>query len=472
MAAVNSFDMVSIAKQKSYKRIGMNSTISNINSQQLNLKNFISKKNLEYLATDCERFRIFDPVSTLYCFLYQVLTQCSSKSALANFNVQRSKLGMKLTSMNTSAFTKAKKRLSESKLLEILRATGKEIDKNASNWNWKNKDVYLVDGTIINLEDTKKIKDEYPLTFAKGKAQGQPKLRLLGLFSLSSGAFLDGEIGKYSGKGQSETTMIQRMLSRIKPRSVLILDRFFTSYFLQNQFLDSKIDYVIRGRDNFVKKNLGRRQDKIVELKSPSLSKYPSYKGKIYRKAIKVRFIKSSIKREGFRAATIYIMTSFLDQQKYSKFDIEKLYLARWGVELDIRNLKCTLDASQLRSKCPKMIRKELWVSLLAYNLVRSINVKVANIYENYSPRKRSFKTALKSYIEVINSIGSKGIGLLFEILSKETLNAKYRREPRAIKKRVHRYSYLTVSRKISQKQNWGYGRRKGRMGLSKATEA
>ena len=442
------------------------------NSHLLNLKNFISNKDINDLCKSCKRFRVFDPATTLYCFLYQVLTQCSSKSSLVHFNVQRSKLGMNLTSTNTSAFTKAKQKLSENKLLKIVQEAGKKIDKQSSSWKWKNKNVYLVDGTIINLEDTKQNKKEYPLTFVKGRQQGQPKLRLLGLFSLSSGAFLDGEIGKYKGKGQSETSMIQKMLIRIKPQSVLVLDRFFTCFFLQSLFLKSKRNYVIRGRDNFVRKNLGRKHDKIIKIKQPTLSKYPSYKGHDYPKEINVRLIKSSIKRKGFRTATIYIMTSFLDQKKYTKLDIEKLYLERWGVELDIRNLKCTLEASQLRSKSPEMVRKELWINLLGYNLVRNINVQVANYYGDFSPRKRSFKTTLTCYIEVINGLGSKGIDVLIKILSKEILNAKYRREPRAIKRRVHRYCYLTVARNKAKYQNWGYSRRQGRMDLLKVKVA
>lgn len=58
--------------------------------------------------------------------------------------------------MNTSAFTKAKERLSEKKLLQITQDTGREVDARSSNWRWKNREVYLVDGTLIHLEDTEK----------------------------------------------------------------------------------------------------------------------------------------------------------------------------------------------------------------------------------------------------------------------------------------------------------------------------
>lgn len=82
-------------------------------------------------------------------------------------------------------------------------------------------------------------------------------------------------------------------------------------------------------------------------------------------------------------------------------------------------------------------------------------------------PRKRPFKTTLTGFLEAISYVGTKGIDILLKILSNEVLKSKYRREPRALKKRHNRYPYLTVSRKESKKQNWGYSRRKGRMGLS-----
>jgi hypothetical protein len=374
--------------------------------------------------------------------------------------------------MNTAAYCKAKQRLCLEKLKELAKITGKEIDKKAEKWKWKNRDVYLADGTVINLEDTDEINKKFPKAFSKGKQQGQPKLRMLGLFSLASGAFLDAEIARYSGKGQSETTLMQRLIKRIKPGSVLVLDRFFTSFFLQNMFLKSQIDYVIRARDKFAKKNLGRKKDKIINLPNPGGSNYPSYNTKNAPQSIKVRLIKSSIKRKGFRTATLFILTSLLDHKKYSKEDLEQLYLERWGVELDIRHLKTTLEADLLRSKTAEMSQKELWVHLLGFNLIRNINVAVANHFNEQSPRKRSFKTTLSVYLEGIKSFGSKAGGIIIELLKNEILNFKYRREPRALKRRNNRFPLLTKSRKESKKENWGYSRRKGQMGLSVTGEA
>ncbi|WP_373529676.1 transposase [Nostoc sp.] len=49
------------------------------------------------------------------------------------------------------------------------------------------------------------------------------------------------------------------------------------------------------------------------------------------------------------------------------------LYGKRWDVELNLRYLKTTLGMDILRCKTLSMVRKEIYVFLLAYNLLRSL---------------------------------------------------------------------------------------------------
>ncbi|WP_375507043.1 transposase, partial [uncultured Nostoc sp.] len=53
----------------------------------------------------------------------------------------------------------------------------------------------------------------------------------------------------------------------------------------------------------------------------------------------------------------------------------------RWDVELDLRHLKTTLGMDVLRCKTPSMIRKEIYVYLLAYNLLRGLMWSAGTTY-------------------------------------------------------------------------------------------
>ena len=65
-------------------------------------------------------------------------------------------------------------------------------------------------------------------------------------------------------------------------------------------------------------------------------------------------------------------MTTLTDAEVYTKADIAELYGFRWNAELDIRATKQNLNLNHVRGKSPEMVRRELWTTLLAYNLVRT----------------------------------------------------------------------------------------------------
>ena len=178
------------------------------NSLQQSYLKLFPKQLINYLCADCERFRTFDPASTLYCFIFQVLNRCSCKVALLHFNTLKSSNNLKTSSMNTAAYSKAKKRLCSVKLKNIALEIGKNISTKTEKWTYKSRPVLLGDGTVIELEDTKSVKMKFPTVLRMGRQQGRPKMRLLSLFDASSGVFVDGEVGAYVGKGQAEPLLL------------------------------------------------------------------------------------------------------------------------------------------------------------------------------------------------------------------------------------------------------------------------
>lgn len=449
VAVANSFDSFISTTKKNTKDVAMKSNSAAFNSQEISFSNLIPKRLIEYLSSDCERCRIFDPSSTLFCFLYQVINSCSGKAALLNLNISRLKNGLRPISMNTSALTKAKKRLCEVKLKNIATELGKGIDKESKLWNFKGRDVFLGDGTVINLEDTKDIKKGFPVNRRKMAIQGLPKMRLFCLFNSSSGSFINGKIGSYCGKGQAETSLLRSLLKEIKKDAILVLDRFFTNPLLRKMIVEIKLNYVIRARDEAAKKILKRKKEKVFEDGSGH----------------KVRYIKSSYNRDGFRPAVTFIMTNLLDSDGLSKEDIELLYLKRWGVELDIRHLKQTLHASFLRSMSSEMVKKEIWVHLIAFNLIRKLSN--SNCSKNHhEPRKQSFKIYLEVMIKILNGAIKNGEEFFLKILEGEILNSPYRREPRAIRRFLKRFEVMNMTRKQAKNKKWGKSGRKHRAGL------
>lgn len=80
------------------------------------------------------------------------------------------------------------------------------------------------------------------------------------------------------------------------------------------------------------------------------------------------------IQRPGFRTQEIILVTTLVDPKRYPKAQLAHLYQLRWmATEVNFKHLKTTLKMETIAAKTPEMVRKDIWVHLLAYNLLRSL---------------------------------------------------------------------------------------------------
>ena len=93
------------------------------------------------------------------------------------------------------------------------------------------------------------------------------------------------------------------------------------------------------------------------------------------------------------------LLTTLLDHRRISKQELFDLYCRRWHVELDLRNIKITLGVDVLSCRTPQMVEKELWVHLLAYNLIRLLMAQAAAT-SDVEPRQLSFKHTVQLWTE------------------------------------------------------------------------
>lgn len=91
------------------------------------------------------------------------------------------------------------------------------------------------------------------------------------------------------------------------------------------------------------------------------------------------------------------LVTTLLEPREASKGELAKLYERRWNIELDLRCIKTTPRMETLSCKSPSMIQKELWVYLLAYNLIRLLMAQAAHV-AGIQPRQVSFKHTVQMW--------------------------------------------------------------------------
>ena len=116
-----------------------------------------------------------------------------------------------------------------------------------------------------------------------------------------------------------------------------------------------------------------------------------------------------------------------------------------------------------LRCKTPELVRKEIWVHALAYNLIRTVMAQAATTY-GFLPRTISFKGALQTleafrpFIATIGKQNGSNRELLYEQLLKavsmhRVADRPDRFEPRRIKRRHKHYVPLAVPRHEAKRQ-------------------
>jgi len=113
---------------------------------------------------------------------------------------------------------------------------------------------------------------------------------------------------------------------------------------------------------------------------------------------LRVRELKVHVAIPGFRVRQLVVVTTLTDAERYPQSELAGLFRQRWHAELDLRNIKISLQMDDLRGRTPPMVRREIWGHWLAYNLIRKTIAQAALTHEKL-PRQLSFAAALDAVV-------------------------------------------------------------------------
>ena len=226
------------------------------------------------------------------------------------------------------------------------------------------------------MPDTKVNQTAYPQHSNQAPGCGFPIAKILVMFSLATGAAMGVLIDALN---TSDVTLARRLYSTLRPGDVALADRAFGTYVDLVLVQSQQADVVFR-RHQSRKSDFRRGKklgiaDHIVTWNKP-LRRPKAMSAEEFAHlpdCVKVREVHFPIRQQGFRTKEIIVVTTLLDAKTYTKAQLAKLYQLRWEVEVDLRHVKTTLGMDELRGKTPQMVRKEIYVHLIAYNLLRTL---------------------------------------------------------------------------------------------------
>jgi hypothetical protein len=343
------------------------------------------------------RDRVFGPVTTIWGFLSQVLSEDHScRDAVSRVIAHRAAGGLPLCSPNTASYCNARARLPTGVLRALARRTAEELqDGLPEGWKWNGRNVYIADGTHVSMPDTPQNQASYPQPEAQRPGIGFPLARLTVLLSLATGACHDLAIAPYAGKGTGETSLLRQMYDTLEPGDVIRADALFDDYFIACELRQRGVELVARAQYQRVgTRTVQSRPDgDVIVWRRPN--KPRGMKGEQYRTyptSLVMRQVRVDARDRDSRVEQFRVVTTILDASIDGK-QIGDLYERRWEGEVDIRSIKSTMKMDVLRCKTPEMVREEIWAHLLAYNLLRTV-MAVAAAESGTEPRKVSFKGA------------------------------------------------------------------------------
>jgi hypothetical protein len=394
-------------------------------------------------------------------FIKQSLDEDGScQKAVNTWAAQRVAEGLSPQSVDTGGYCRARQRLPVAMIKALTRETGGVLCAQAdSGWRWHGRTVKLVDGTGVSMPDTAENQARYPQPSTQAAGVGFPLARLVAVICLSTGAVVDAAMGPFEGKGNSELGLMRKLLNAFNAGEVVLGDALFCNYWLIATLQSVGVDVVFEQHGSRITdfrrgRRLGSR-DHLVCWHKPK--QRPSWMGREQYKAFPEKLMVREAKGD-----KRVLVTTLLDPREIRKADLVALYVQRWHVELDLRNIKTTLGMDVLRCLTPEMIEKELWVNLLAYNLIRLLMAQAA-IEAGLHPRYISFKHAAQLWLQWLLVHGGRGQGWHRDALLKLVIQIKVghrpgRLEPRARKRRPKPYPWLKVPRAQARKQIRRFG--------------
>lgn len=406
------------------------------------------------------RERLYPPTVVLSMFIEQALSDDGScQRAVNGWAAQRAAEGLTPQSVGTGGYCRARQRLPTAMVTALTRETGRLLCAEAHvGWRWRGRTVKLVDGTGISMPDTPENQGRYPQPSSQAPGVGFPLARLVGVICLSTGAMVDAAIGAFAGKGHSEHALLRQLLGACCADDILLADALYASYWLIATLQAAGVDVLLaqhgsRSTDFRRGRRLGAR-DHIVSWPKP---RRPEWMTREHYEAFPAELTVREVKVQ-----KRVLVTTLLDPRKTRKKELSELYGQRWQVELDLRNIKTTLGMEVLRCLTPEMIEKELWVNLLAYNLIRLLMAQAA-LESGIPPRELSFKHTVQIWTQWTLLHSGRGHDTpranLFRLIAQVRVGRRPGRlEPRARKRRPKPYPWLKVPRELARQQILEFG--------------
>lgn len=293
-------------------------------------------------------------------------------------------------SNNNSAYNNARKNLP----IEVIEEFSHRICDHLARRGrpaFLGRRVFILDGTTITLPPTPALQQAFPPATNQHGESVWPVAMLMVAHEMQTGCALVPQVDPmYGPNNSSESRQAELVIDRLPEQSIVMADSNFGIFSVAFHCQKRGPAFLLRltkrrykallKSATLVEEGLGYRTHHLIW--KPSEKDRQSHPELSADAAVEV-FIHQVDLDNG---QTLELVTNI----EVDALSVGALYQRRYDVEFDIRDLKVTMKTEQIRAKSFDTMMKELYGSVIAYNLVAQLRKQAAKLI-NVPPRRLSF---------------------------------------------------------------------------------
>ena len=284
-----------------------------------------------------------------------------------------------------SAFSKARKGLSEKVFSHLNRLAIKRFREGWSTPLWHGFRLLSVDGTTFRLPPGEAL----ARTFG-AQPSGPTLARGSVLYDIAHDLVLDLQVAA-TCVGEHELAIEHLCLAR--PGDLLLYDRGYPAFWLFALHLQRGIDFCMRlSRSSFAPANAfwESKEGSAVVILRPSADQRRACRDQgLAAEPIRIRLVRVCLKG----GETEVLATSVLDEQRLPTRLFGQLYHRRWGVEESYKRQKRWAEIENLSGRSVLAARQDLQAKILAMNLAAMVrNVAQLIATRRFAHRKFAYQ--------------------------------------------------------------------------------
>jgi hypothetical protein len=251
-------------------------------------------------------------------------------------------------------------------------------------------ELFAVDGSKAACPRTKENQEAMG---DLGKPDGIPQLSLTSIVHLATGLPWDFRVGPGT---DAERAHLRDMLDELPQNSLLTADAGFIGYELCGEMNERRQRFLLRVGGNV---HLLRELGEEYEIRGNKVYLWPGKQQDRNAPPIQLRLI--VVRKPGKQP--VYLVTNVLDPDELSDEEAAEIYRQRWGVEVQFRTVKQTMQHHTMHSRTPETCYLEMTWAYLGVWLLELITARRV-VQSGGDPRRISPAAARNTVRRVLRS--------------------------------------------------------------------